>query len=440
MEHAAVPRSHASSFVDAFGTLLHVDETGSVLDDTSSIFADPRSGALDSVEAVHASNALVAFDFQPGRPEGISNEFYTVVLEEFERVDERTNRIRYRVEDHRGEPMYAGASTAFDLPYDGTDRTVGVAVFEPGDSIRVLFAANLTFRVDGDDFVIPDPDLHFRAENERGEDIVDSLGVIQISMGAFVEAGYRASDIRMEWVDAAPGRLTLEVRDLDNLVAVPFGEGIVDSAGNESSDEKGSNWSFLPDVASNQPGGRYYVTDPPGPILTVTLWICGVRLRTVLMSRLPRAGDVWTLRQVAMRTEVDTTFGMPDTVFVDTQRPPVPGIRYRIDTVGGGPDRGTVDLGMIRVVPKPYLATAAFEEGPNQRKMQFIYLPPECTIRIYTISGNLVRTLSHASDEGGTEDFDLRNRWGQPIASGNYYYHVTTPSGNTHLGRFAVVQ
>jgi len=26
------------------------------------------------------------------------------------------------------------------------------------------------------------------------------------------------------------------------------------------------------------------------------------------------------------------------------------------------------------------------------------------------------------------------------LASGNYYYHVTTPDGETHLGRFAVVQ
>jgi hypothetical protein len=72
--------------------------------------------------------------------------------------------------------------------------------------------------------------------------------------------------------------------------------------------------------------------------------------------------------------------------------------------------------------------------------MQFVNLPSECTIRIYTVSGNLVRVLDHTSDSGGTEDYDLRTRFNLPLASGNYYYHVTTTDGETHLGRFAVVQ
>jgi hypothetical protein len=57
LENSAIPRSDASSFVDAFGRIQHVDESGTVLDDTSSIFVDPLSGELDPPEIVHASNA-----------------------------------------------------------------------------------------------------------------------------------------------------------------------------------------------------------------------------------------------------------------------------------------------------------------------------------------------------------------------------------------------
>jgi len=121
-------------------------------------------------------------------------------------------------------------------------------------------------------------------------------------------------------------------------------------------------------------------------------------------------------------------------------RPMVAGTRYQVDLTGGGQEAGEIDLEKIRVVPNPYLGTARFEFGPNNRQMQFTNLPPECTIRIYTISGNLVRVLDHTPDEGGTEDYDLRTRFDLELASGNYYYHVTTPDGRTHLGRFAVIQ
>ena len=139
-------------------------------------------------------------------------------------------------------------------------------------------------------------------------------------------------------------------------------------------------------------------------------------------------------------TAVETSVTPPDTTWTDSRRPPVPETRYRLDTQSGGQEMGSVDLTQIRVVPNPYLATSSFELGPTQKRIEFINLPPECTIRIYTISGNLVNVLDHTPDEGGTEVYDLRTRFNLELASGNYYYHVTTPDGLTHLGRFAVVQ
>jgi hypothetical protein len=108
--------------------------------------------------------------------------------------------------------------------------------------------------------------------------------------------------------------------------------------------------------------------------------------------------------------------------------------------MSGGQDKGEIDLGAVRVVPNPYLGYSEFEARGGPRKIQFVNLPAECTIRIYTIAGVLVRVLQHAPGEGGTENYDLLTREGRKLASGNYYYHITVPDGRTTLGRFAIIQ
>jgi hypothetical protein len=440
-ENSAVPRSHASSFIDAFARIDHIDSIGTILDDTSSIFLDPGTGELDSLEAVHASNALVDFTFTAGIPQEVSDDYYALLLDDFERTDDITNRIGYHLEDAAGSRVNIGSTSSFEFSYDGTDRILNVALFDSEDSSRVVFTADLTFNVDTAAIVLPDPNEHFLAENAMGEDIADSLGMITIPRSNLIEAGFRGADLEMIWIEVDEGgdSLTLMVRDLDNRVEVPFGEGIVSETFQTFDSEKGSNWSFLPIGGGTiQPGGRYFLTD--APLNLTDLWLCGVRMTLMSMDRMPLPGDVWTLRQVMMTTEVDTTITPPETSYVEARRPPVPGTRYRLDTQSGGPEAGEIDLGEIRVVPNPYLANASWDIGPTQRRLEFIHLPPECTIRIYTISGNLVRTLQHTADEGGTEVYDLLTHEGRSLASGNYYYHVTTRDGRTHLGRFALVQ
>ena len=116
------------------------------------------------------------------------------------------------------------------------------------------------------------------------------------------------------------------------------------------------------------------------------------------------------------------------------------------------------DLGKIRVVPNPYFVTnrAVLSEGTD--KIFFTHLPPHCTIRIYTLAGELVHTIEHEStelyspddrssqgDKGGTASFELLNRYNQALASGVYIYHVEardesdTVVGNK-IGRFAIIR
>ena len=96
-------------------------------------------------------------------------------------------------------------------------------------------------------------------------------------------------------------------------------------------------------------------------------------------------------------------------------------------------------LGDIKVVPDPYYAFATlWELNEGENVLQFQNLPDRCSIRIYTLSGDRVRTLEH--DNGsGTEEWDLLTEGRRQVASGMYIYHVESEYGE-HLGRFAVVK
>ncbi len=98
------------------------------------------------------------------------------------------------------------------------------------------------------------------------------------------------------------------------------------------------------------------------------------------------------------------------------------------------------DLKNIKVVPDPYIAhySAMVETVEGEAELQFQNIPVECTIRIYTLSGDLVQTLSH-TDGTGSQSWNLLSSGRQQIASGVYIYHVESTFGDK-IGRFAVIK
>jgi hypothetical protein len=60
--------------------------------------------------------------------------------------------------------------------------------------------------------------------------------------------------------------------------------------------------------------------------------------------------------------------------------------------------------------------------------IEFRNLPERATIRIYTISGDLIRTLSHGPDSrgnlSGTVAWDQKSDAGLLVAPGLYVFHV----------------
>ncbi len=111
------------------------------------------------------------------------------------------------------------------------------------------------------------------------------------------------------------------------------------------------------------------------------------------------------------------------------------------------PDVDPSILDPIAVVPNPYIVNATFEQqalftgGQFVRKIQFIHLPPRCTIRIYNLRGRLMDIIEHDSTlENGSEFWDMRTSEGDVVAYGIYIYHVQAPGIGEKIGRFAIIR
>lgn len=116
-----------------------------------------------------------------------------------------------------------------------------------------------------------------------------------------------------------------------------------------------------------------------------------------------------------------------------------PGARWRLTINPGSLNPEDVELAAIRTVPNPYVANAPWDFSQTNQRLEFTNLPPVATIRLYTISGNLVRVLEHTNGSG-TEVWDLRTRFNLKAASGHYYWTVTTPEGEQIMGLLSIIQ
>ncbi len=114
------------------------------------------------------------------------------------------------------------------------------------------------------------------------------------------------------------------------------------------------------------------------------------------------------------------------------------------------------EIGEVYVYPNPYRIDAGYRargyEGRTQedrmddkvRAIWFANLPPVCTIEIFTIDGDQVRTIEHNKAPGDPSHshhaWDLINRNFQRVVSGLYYWVVSSPDGDTQMGKLAIVR
>jgi hypothetical protein len=98
------------------------------------------------------------------------------------------------------------------------------------------------------------------------------------------------------------------------------------------------------------------------------------------------------------------------------------------------------------VVPNPYVGAASFEpglfatSGRGERRIEFRGLPMSCTIRIYTVRGELVQTLIHNGSTDGYVAWDLRTKDNLDVAPGLYIFHVESDTYGSTIGKFAIIK
>jgi hypothetical protein len=138
-----------------------------------------------------------------------------------------------------------------------------------------------------------------------------------------------------------------------------------------------------------------------------------------------------------------------DTAFIVLNKPFLSYDTYRFTMKGIGlsSEKAKANLDLIRVVPNPYVAAAKWEphntytSGRGAREIHFINLPAMCTIRIFNVSGALVKKIDHVSSlMNGTEIWNVLSDENFEIAYGIYVYHIEAPGVGQKTGTFAIIK
>jgi hypothetical protein len=106
------------------------------------------------------------------------------------------------------------------------------------------------------------------------------------------------------------------------------------------------------------------------------------------------------------------------------------------------------EMDKIKVVPNPYVVTHSAEarllstqtQGRGEREIRFTHIPPGSKIFIYTVRGELIKTLSHDNLYVGDVFWNLRTEENLDVAFGVYVYVVETPDVGKKIGKFALIK
>jgi hypothetical protein len=84
----------------------------------------------------------------------------------------------------------------------------------------------------------------------------------------------------------------------------------------------------------------------------------------------------------------------------------------------------------VRVFPNPFREVSGFPTAGEENSIVWTNLPAVCTIRIYTSSGELIKTINHSSPTVGQEVWDQLTDSRQTTAPGIYFWTVESSVGS----------
>lgn len=102
------------------------------------------------------------------------------------------------------------------------------------------------------------------------------------------------------------------------------------------------------------------------------------------------------------------------------------------------------DLNRVYAVPNPFRSGSSQFTTPNyhnfpDNKVRFVNVPSDCTLRIYTVSGDFIYQVDNTGGMGNLE-WDTRNTAGEFVTSGAYIFRCKDPSGNDVYGRLIIIR
>lgn len=162
--------------------------------------------------------------------------------------------------------------------------------------------------------------------------------------------------------------------------------------------------------------------------------ILGTGRSAVGISRNPEAGDTLFISSYKPFTREDV---YEFTMSADN--------KDRVDA-----DKAKLDMKKIKVVPNPYVSANYFEKpitnssNQQQRELHFTNLPVPCSLRIFTVSGVLVKEIKITEADqrlqNGTYVWNMLTKDNLEISYGVYLYHVDAPGVGTKVDKFAVIK
>ncbi len=114
---------------------------------------------------------------------------------------------------------------------------------------------------------------------------------------------------------------------------------------------------------------------------------------------------------------------------------------FTAPVVTSNPNLAKEDVSKINVFPNPYYPLHTCGQTESIDYVTFNHLPNNATIRIFNLSGTLVKTIKHKQSSGQFERWYLKNNNGYKVASGIYIVYIDISKLNeTKILKLAIVQ
>jgi hypothetical protein len=184
--------------------------------------------------------------------------------------------------------------------------------------------------------------------------------------------------------------------------------------------------------------------------LTDSMWRPGREINILTPPKYAGGASNAIMMEINFTAPLGTPLVLPtegDIYEGKSSKPFAEGDQYAFTTKSSRYEPATAQsmLDRIYVVPNPYVAYSNLEEPGNtptargEHELQFRNLPPQCTIRIYTLTGELVDTIEK-NDTRSHVPWAILSNEGQRLAYGVYIYHVDVPGVGEKIGRLALIK